>query len=69
METETALVWSESGVELNTVSTVDLELAIVVLPGNTELNNTLGDGDDGESGLELGGDSEELGAGEGRLKL
>jgi hypothetical protein len=69
VETETALVWSESGVELDTVSTVDLELALVVLPGNTELNHALGNGDDGESSLELGGDREELGAGEGRLKL
>lgn len=69
METETALVGTEGRVELNTISTVDLELALVVLPSNTELNHALGDGNDGKSSLELGGDLEELGVGEARLEL
>lgn len=69
METETALVGPEGRVELDTISTVDLELAPVVLPSNTELNHALGDGNDGESSFELGGDLEQLGAREGRLEL
>lgn len=69
METETALVGAEGRVELNAIPTVDLELALVVLPRNTELNHALGDGNDGESGLELGGNQEELGVGEARLEL
>lgn len=69
METEAALVGSEGRVELDTISTVDLELALVVLPSDTELNHALGDGNDGESSLELGGDLEQLGAREGRLEL
>lgn len=60
MEAEAALVWTEGRVKLDTISTVDLELALVVLPGNTELNHALGDRDDSESGLELGRDLEEL---------
>lgn len=60
MEAEATLVWTEGGVKLDTISTVDLELALVVLPGNTELNHTLGDGNDGEGSLELRRDQEEL---------
>lgn len=69
MEAETALVGTEGRVELNTISTVDLELALVVLPSNTELNHALGDGNDSEGGLEFGGDLEELGVVEARLEL
>ena len=46
MEAETALVGTESRVELHTVSLLDLALALVVLPDNTELDDALGDGDD-----------------------
>lgn len=49
METETTLVGTKSGVELDTVTTVDLDLVVVILPDDTELNHTLGDGDNGES--------------------
>lgn len=69
METETALVGAESRVELDTVSTVDLEFTLVVLPSDTELNDALGDGNDSEGSLELRGDLEKLGARERRLKL
>ena len=44
MEAETAFVRAERGVELNTVATIDLEFSFVVFPGDTELDNTLGDG-------------------------
>lgn len=53
MESQTTLVGAESRVELNSVSTVDLEIALVILPSDTELDNTLGDGDDGQSSLEI----------------
>lgn len=46
MESETALVWSKSGVELDTVAPVDLALALVVFPDHAELDHSLGDGDD-----------------------
>jgi hypothetical protein len=54
VETKTALVRTESGVELHTVALVDLALALVVFPDNTELDDTLGDGDNFESLLVLG---------------
>jgi hypothetical protein len=38
---------------LHTVSTVDLDLVLVILPDDTELDDTLGDGDDAEGGLEF----------------
>ena len=67
MESETTLVWAESGVVLHTVSLVDLAHVVVVFPDNSELDDTLGDGDDlkslpvfgvllEESGLLEGGD-------------
>jgi hypothetical protein len=54
METKASLVWSEGGVELDTVSTVDLGLELVVLPNYSELNDTLWDGNDLEGGLVFG---------------
>ena len=54
MEAETALVGTESGVELHAVSLLDLALALVVLPDNAELDDALGDGDDLESLLVFG---------------
>jgi hypothetical protein len=53
VETETALVGTESGVELDAVALVDVALALVVFPDNTELDDALGDGDDLESLLVL----------------
>jgi hypothetical protein len=46
VEAEAALVGTESGVELHSVSLLDLALALVVLPDNAELDDALGDGDD-----------------------
>lgn len=54
VETETALVGTEGRVELDTVTTVDLESTAVVLPDDSELDDTLRDGDNLESGLVLG---------------
>jgi hypothetical protein len=54
VETETTLVRTESGVVLDTVTTVDLDFVLVVLPDDTELDNALGDGGDLESTLVLG---------------
>lgn len=42
MESETALVGAKRRVELNSVSTVDLDLALVVLPDDSELDDALG---------------------------
>ena len=42
MEAKAALVRSDSGVELYTVAAVDLNLAVVVNPGNAEHDNALG---------------------------
>lgn len=53
VEAESSLVWAESAVELNSVAVVDLWLEVVVLPDNTELDDTLWDGDDLEGGLVL----------------
>lgn len=44
MEAETALVGAECGVELNAVAPVDLDLLLVIFPGDTELDDSLGDG-------------------------
>lgn len=54
MEAQTTLVRAESRVELHAVATVDAELAGVVLPGDAELNDALGDGADLEGGAVLG---------------
>lgn len=54
MKTETALVWTQSGVELHTVTTVDLWLEFVVFPNNTELDDTLWNGNHGESSSVFG---------------
>lgn len=54
MEAETALVGTESRVELHAVSLLDLALALVVLPDNAELDDALGDGDDLEGLLVFG---------------
>ena len=72
VETHTALVGADGGVELHAVAVVDLDLAVVVDPGNTEQDDTLGNGqtlqqcitavlflvllDDGTQGLQHFGD-------------
>ena len=39
MEAETALVWTDSIVELDSVTGVGLDLAVVINPGDTECKN------------------------------
>jgi hypothetical protein len=62
VEPQTTLVGTESRVELNPIPTVDLEIALVILPSDTELDNTLGDGDDRQSSLEIRRGQKELGS-------
>lgn len=44
MESETTLVRAKSGVELHAISLVDLDFALVVLPSNAELDDSLWNG-------------------------
>ena len=53
VEAKSSLVWAEGAVELNSVTVVDLWLKVVVLPDNTELDDTLWDGNDLKSSLVL----------------
>lgn len=69
VETETALVGTESRVELHTVALVDLALALVVLPDDAELDDALGNGGDLEGLLVLGVLLEEGGVLKGGDKL
>jgi hypothetical protein len=59
VETETTLVGAESRVKLHTETTVDLELALVILPDDAELNHALGDGDNSKGLAVLGVSLEE----------
>jgi hypothetical protein len=54
VEAQAALVGAEGGVELDTETAVDLELALVVLPDNAEVDDALRDGDDLDGGAVLG---------------
>lgn len=69
VESKTALVWAEGRVELHTVSPVDAELALVVLPGDAELDNSLGNGGDLQSGAVFGVLLEEAAVFEGAGQL
>lgn len=69
VETETSLVGTESRVVLNTEATVDLNLALVVLPDNTELDDTLWDGGDLKCAPVLGVLLEQRAVLEGRGEL
>jgi hypothetical protein len=69
VESKTTLVGAKSTVVLHTVTTVDLEVALVVVPGDTELDDTLGDGGDSEGGAVLGVLGEEGAALKGGGKL
>lgn len=69
MKSKTALVGAESRVELHAVSPVDAELALVVLPGDAELDNSLGNGGDLQSGAVFGVLLEEAAVFEGAGQL
>lgn len=60
METETTLVRAESRVELDSVTSVDGERAVVPLPGDAELDDSLRDLHNVERALVLGVTSEQL---------
>jgi hypothetical protein len=65
VETKSSLVWTKSRVELDSVTSVDLWLVLVVFPDDAELDYALRDGDDFESGLVFGLLLEEGGVFEG----
>ena len=46
METETAFVGAKSGIELDSITPVDLDLVLVIFPYNAELDDSFGDGSD-----------------------
>jgi hypothetical protein len=69
VETETTLVRAKGGVELDTETAVDLNVAFVILPDNAELDDALGDGDDLQGLAEFGLLLEESGVLESRGKL
>lgn len=54
MESKSTLIRAQGRVELDSVSSVDAQLALVILPGDTELQDTLGDGGDLEGGTVFG---------------
>jgi hypothetical protein len=54
METETSLVGTKSRVELDSIAAVDLHLPFVIFPDDSELDDTLGNGDDGQCLFVLG---------------
>jgi hypothetical protein len=51
VQTETTFVWTEGGVELDSVSTVYLDLVLVIFPDDTELDDAFWDGSDLEGFL------------------
>ena len=65
MEPETTLVRPQRRVELDTVSSIDLKLVLVIFPADAELDDTLGDGGDFEGGAVFGVLLEEGGVLEG----
>jgi hypothetical protein len=69
VESETTLVWTKGGIELHTVSTVYLDLALVIFPGDTELNYSLRDGGNNQCLLVLWVLLEKAGVFDGGRKL
>lgn len=51
MEAETAFVGAESGVELDTIAAVELDLTFVVFPYDAELDDAFGHSGDFEGGF------------------
>lgn len=54
VQAQAALVRPQGRVELHAVAAVDAQAALVVLPGDAELDDALGDGGDLEGGAVLG---------------
>ena len=51
MEPKTSLVGTQGRVELDTISSVDLDLSLVILPNHSELDHSFRDGSDLKGGL------------------
>ena len=69
MEAKTALVRAKRRVELHTISTIDLDLALVVLPDDSKLDDPLGNSSYLKRFLVLWILLEKGGVFEGRCKL
>lgn len=69
MKAQSSLVGSQGGIELDAISAIDLDLALVVLPDDAELNDSLGHGCHFQSCLVLWVLGEEGGILEGRCEL
>jgi hypothetical protein len=69
VKSETTLVGAKSRVELDAVAAVDLKVALVVFPDDTELNNTLRNGSNSKGSAVLGVLVEERAVLEGRGEL
>lgn len=54
MKSETTLVRSQGRIELHAVSSIDLNLVLVIFPHHTELDDALRDGGDLEGGAVFG---------------
>lgn len=54
VQSETTLIRTKGGIELDSISSVDLWLEVVVFPDNTELDDALWDCDDLKGGLVFG---------------
>ena len=54
VKSKTSLVWTQSRVELHTVSSVHLHLSLVILPDHSELDHSFGNGSNLEGGLVFG---------------
>ena len=69
MEPETSFVGPQGRVELDTISSVDLHLSLVILPNHSELDHSFRDGSDLEGGLVFGILFEKRGVFQGRNEL
>lgn len=69
VKSETTLVGAKSRVELDSVTAVDLKVALVIFPDDTELNNTLRNGSNSKGSAVLGVLVEERAVLEGRGEL
>lgn len=69
VQSETTLIRTKGGVELDTEAAVDLELALVVFPDYTEVDDAFGDGGDFKGGAVFGVFLEEGGVFEGGGEL
>ena len=54
MEAKATFVWAQGGIELHTISPVDLHLSLVVLPDYSKLYDSFRDGSDFEGSLVFG---------------